>query len=154
MTRGEIKEAMSDLYAYAFADGRKSAKTVRDEDAGDHCSLGFEHWFEYVYAPIRLTPTLTLDPATQTRIGVDMARNAAKNHDLWKLIEAYADAAVNYKSEIDHGTSKTAEVTAKHEWIRLRDTVRLHIDLEPEEILPLYPNSESVVDRSYHKNNN
>jgi hypothetical protein len=71
MTREELKEAMSDLYAYAFADGRKSVGTVRDEDAGDHCTLGFESWFEYVYAPIQLTPTLTLDPATNERIGVD-----------------------------------------------------------------------------------
>jgi hypothetical protein len=74
MTREELKAAMSDLYAYAFADGRKSATTVRDEDAGDHCTLGFESWFEYVYAPIQLTPTLTLDPATDTRIEVDVSR--------------------------------------------------------------------------------
>lgn len=40
------KTALSDAYAAGFQNGRASAASVRDEDAGDHCALGFDGWWQ------------------------------------------------------------------------------------------------------------
>lgn len=39
------KSALADAYAAGFRDGRQSAATVRDDEAADHCALGFDDWW-------------------------------------------------------------------------------------------------------------
>ena len=39
------RKLASDAYAAGFEDGRKSVGQVRDDDAGDHCVLGFAGWY-------------------------------------------------------------------------------------------------------------
>ena len=58
------KSALSDAYAAGFKDGRESAGKVRDDDAADHCALGFDGWWQHAVDTTDRSPTI---------IGIDHA---------------------------------------------------------------------------------
>lgn len=61
------KSALADAYAAGFADGRASMASVRDEDAAEHCVLGFDGWWSSAVDNVDRSP---LTPSDQRRQGL------------------------------------------------------------------------------------
>lgn len=51
------KSALADAYAAGFKDGRESVGKVRDNDAGEHCILGFDGWWQRAVDTADRSPT-------------------------------------------------------------------------------------------------
>lgn len=85
------KMALSDAYAAGFQDGRASAVSVRDEDAGDHCALGFDGWWQEAVDGVDRSPTRSSHPSAGPATLTLMVQPMAKPNPVSVVIKGNGD---------------------------------------------------------------